>query len=84
MNYSTFYPKNELINSWYFFNIALLQRFSAFCEILISDWLDDFIQSAAPYVTVKCRESTKDKYTNKVKSEMFNFMFYSVIHHKYF
>ena len=38
-------------------NIALLRRFSAFCEILTFDWLlDDIIQSTIPYVTIKCKE----------------------------
>ena len=47
MNYKTVHS---------FFTIALVQHFNAFWEILTSDWLDDIIQSTAPYVTVKCKE----------------------------
>ena len=38
------------------YTIALLRRFSAFCDILISDWLDDVMQSTAPYVTINLME----------------------------
>ena len=61
MNYSTIYPENKLLTGLYFFTIALLRRFSAFCEILISDWLDDVIQSTALYVTIKCKERQRDR-----------------------
>ena len=46
-----FTPQNEL-----FLTIALIWRFSVFWETLASDWLDDVIQSTAPYVTIKCKE----------------------------
>ena len=58
MNYSTLYLGNELLTDLQFFSftIALLQCFSAFYEILTSDWLDDVIQSTAQYVTIQCKE----------------------------
>ena len=51
----------KLVDS--FFTIALLRRFSTFCEILTSEWLDDVIQSATPYVTIKYRESNDRDFT---------------------
>ena len=50
--YSTLYPVNELLSVYSVFTIALLRRFSVFCEILTFDWLDDVIQSTAPYFTM--------------------------------
>ena len=57
MNYSSHYPAKVTINQFIVsFTIALLQGLSMLWEILTSDWLDDIIQSTAPYVTIKYKE----------------------------
>ena len=47
MNLSSRYPAKWPINR--FIVVLLLRRFSAFCEILISDWLDDVIHVLFSY-----------------------------------
>ena len=47
--------QNELLTGTQFVDYGTPTKFSAICEILTSDWLEDVIQSAA-YVTIKCRE----------------------------
>ena len=56
MNYSSPTPQNKLVTGSKFFDYFISTTFSAFWEILTSDWLDDVIQSTAPYVTIKCEE----------------------------
>ena len=48
-----------------FFTVTLLRRFSAFCYIPISDWFDDVIKSAAPYVTMKYSKTKHDRDLHK-------------------
>ena len=62
MNYSTLYPKmTYLLVDSFFFNIALIWRFSIFREILTSDCWNGVIQSVAPYVTIEFKDSKHDR-----------------------
>ena len=65
MNYSSLFPAKRTINQYSFFTIALLGHLSPFYEILTSDWLDDVIKSAAPYVTMKYRKTKHDRDLHK-------------------
>ena len=47
--------------------IALLESFSAFCKIMTLDCLDDVIQIAASYVTIKYRKSKHDRDITQIK-----------------
>ena len=58
------------------FTITLLWHFSVSCEIMLTDQLDDIIQSTAPYVTIKFKENSQQRfYTNKVKACVYYFTY---------
>ena len=61
----SFYPVHS------FLTIALLLRLSPFLEIQTSDWLDDVIQSTAPYVTIKCKKRfLRDRGLTEIKFDL--------------